>query len=93
MKFEIKDYDVSYNKDNHDAIVYKDGHEVLMVGFHEDASIYSIVSGVAKFLVFAEFLSEDDIKDVMEICGIPMENAREELRRMRESKSRIHIAS
>ena len=39
MKFEIKGYDVTYNKDNLDAVVYKDGHEVLMVGFHKDASI------------------------------------------------------
>ena len=63
------------------------------VDFDEDTDIFNIVAGVALMMVFDGLLTEEDIEDVMEACGIPMENAREELQRMRKSKRRIHIVS
>lgn len=93
MKFELKGFDVTYSRDKLMATVYKDEHKVMIVDFKEDTSIYNIVSGIAKLMVFSELLSEDDIKDTMEVCGIPMDNVREELRRMRESMERAFIVS
>ena len=93
MKFELNGYDVVFNRDKLMATVYKDEHKVMIVDFDENTSIYNIVGGVALMMAFDGLLSEEDIEDVMETCGIPMENAREELRLMRESKRRIHIAS
>ena len=93
MKFELKGFDVTYSKEKHTAIVSKDENAVLGVDFDEDTDIFNIVAGVALMMVFDGLLTEEDIEDVMEACGIPMENAREELQRMRKSKHRIHIAS
>lgn len=93
MKFELKGFDVTYSKEEHTATVSKDEYEVMMVAFDEDPDIFNIVGGVALMMVFDGLLTEEDIEDVMEACGIPMENVREELQRMRKSKRRIHIAS
>lgn len=93
MKFELKGFDVTYSKEKHTAIVSKDENAVMGVDFDEDTDIFNIVAGVALMMVFDGLLTEEDIEDVMEACGIPMENAREELQRMRKSKRKIHIAS
>ena len=83
MKFELNSYDVVFNRDKLMATVYKDERKVMIVDFDEDTSIYNIVGGVALMMAFDGLLSEEDIEDVIEICGIPMENAREELKLMR----------
>ncbi len=93
MKFELKEFDVTYSKDKLVATVCKDEHKVMIINFNEDTNIFNIVSDVALMMVFAELLTEEDIEDVMEVCGIPMENAREELRGMRESMQRAYMAS
>ena len=93
MKFELKGFDVTYSKEERTATVSKDEYKVMMVVFDEDQDIFNIVGGVALMMVFDGLLTEEDIDDVMEACGMPMENVREELQRMRKSKRRIHIAS
>lgn len=92
MRFEIKGYDVNYSKDNGNAMVSRDGEEVMGVHFEDRAGLYDIVGGVAICMVSDNLLSEDDIKDVMEACGIPMENARAEIKRLRNVSGNMPVS-
>ena len=92
MKFEIKGYDVDYSKDNGTAMVSLDGEEVMGVHFEENAGLYDIVGGVAICMVSDSLLSEEDIEDVMEACGIPMDNARDEIKRLKKISGSIPVS-
>lgn len=92
MKFEIKGYDVNYSKDNGTAMVSMDGEEVMGVHFEESAGLYDIVSGVAICMVSDSLLAEDDIKDLMKACGIPMENARAEIKRLKNVSGNMPVS-
>ena len=92
MRFEIKGYDVNYSKDNGNAMVSRDGEEVMGVHFEDRVGIYDVVGGVAICMVSDNLLSEDDIKDVMEACGIPMDNVRKEIKRLKENSGNIPLS-
>ncbi len=92
MQFEIKGYDVSYSKDSGNAMVSRDGEEVMGVHFEDRAGLYDIVGGVAICMVSDGLLSEDDIKDIMKACGIPMDNARKEIKRLKQASGSIPVS-
>lgn len=86
MRFEIKDYDITFRKDDNSAIVSKDGEKVMCVDFDENAGLYDIVSGVAICMAGTRLLSEDDITDILDNCGISVEKAREYIQGFREAE-------
>ena len=93
MRFELKDYDITYDKETCDAIVYKDDHEVMQIGFDPDAGIYDIVSGAAICMVHSKLLETEDIEDVIDACGMSMEAVRELLQKMTASMQRVYFDS
>ena len=93
MRFELKGYDITHDKETCDAIVYKDDYEVMQIGFDPNASIFDIVSGVAICMVHNKLLEANDIEDVIEACGMSMEAVRELLREMTASMHRVYFDS
>lgn len=91
MKFELKGYDVTYDKEKSEAVVYKDDYKVMQVGFDAETGIYDIVGGVAVCMVHNKLLAEEDIEDVIDACGMSMDAVREVLQEMRASKRRIFL--
>ncbi len=83
MRFELKDYEVEYNKDKQEAVVYKDEIEMISVGFKKPENIFEIVAGVAICMVHNGLLKIEDIADVMDVCGIPLDAAKEEVNNIR----------
>ena len=86
MKFELKGYDVTYNKEDQSASIYLDGKEVLWTRFnYAPGGIFQIIGGIAICMVQFELLKEEDIAEVMRICRLPMELVRNETNDFRKT--------